>query len=150
MSRALRVRSQGAICEALDAVHVFYGGHVGIVGSVQQARRELHQAAAVDLVSNGRRAGFRSRGARAGALSTWNGRRPASSWAALGGFFAFIGFLTFFAALVDGKASTVVVLSALYPLVTIPISIAFLHERLTGRQDVGIVLALIASATTRD
>ena len=68
------------------------------------------------------------------------------SWAALGGFFAFIGFLTFFAALEKGSAATVVTLSALYPLVTILISIAFLHERLTTRQGVGITLALIASA----
>lgn len=68
------------------------------------------------------------------------------SWAALGGFFAFVGFLTFFAALEKGSASTVVTLSALYPLVTILISIAFLHERLTTRQGVGIALALVASA----
>ena len=67
------------------------------------------------------------------------------TWAALGGFFAFIGFLTFFAALEQGKASTVVTLSALYPLVTIILSIAFLHEKLTPRQGIGIVLALIAS-----
>jgi transporter family protein len=71
---------------------------------------------------------------------------PGFTWAALGGFFAFIGFLTFFAALDQGKASTVVTLSALYPLVTILLSIAFLHERLTTRQGVGIVFALIASA----
>jgi bacterial/archaeal transporter family protein len=68
------------------------------------------------------------------------------SWAALGGFFAFIGFLTFFAALDKGETSTVVTLSALYPVVTILISIAFLHEKLTHRQGIGIVLALIASA----
>ena len=67
-------------------------------------------------------------------------------WAALGGFFAFVGFLTFFAALDQGKASTVVTLSALYPLVTIVLSVAFLHERLTMRQGIGIVLALVASA----
>lgn len=67
------------------------------------------------------------------------------SWAALGGFLAFVGFLTFFAALDQGKASTVVTLSALYPLVTILVSIAFLHERLTTRQGIGIVVALIAS-----
>jgi bacterial/archaeal transporter family protein len=67
------------------------------------------------------------------------------SWAAVGGFLAFVGFLTFFAALEQGKASTVVTLSALYPLVTILLSIAFLHEKLTMRQGVGIVLALIAS-----
>ena len=41
------------------------------------------------------------------------------TWAALGGFFAFVGFLTFFAGLEHGKTSTVVTLSALYPLVTI-------------------------------
>lgn len=71
---------------------------------------------------------------------------PGFSWAALGGFFAFVGFLTFFAALDQGKASTVVTLSALYPLVTILLSITFLHERLTARQGIGIVFALIASA----
>ena len=37
-------------------------------------------------------------------------------------------------------------MSALYPLVTILVSIAFLHEKLTGRQSIGIVLALVASA----
>jgi len=68
------------------------------------------------------------------------------TWAALGGFFAFVGFLTFFAALDLGKTSTVVTLSALYPLVTILLSIAFLHEKLSLRQGAGIVLALIASA----
>jgi transporter family protein len=66
-------------------------------------------------------------------------------WAALGGFLAFAGFLTFFAALDQGKASTVVTLSALYPLVTILMSIGFLHEKLSMRQGIGIVAALIAS-----
>ena len=70
---------------------------------------------------------------------------PGFSWAASGGFLAFVGFLTFFAALDQGKASTVVTLSALYPLVTILLSIAFLHEKLTPRQGAGIVFALIAS-----
>lgn len=73
----------------------------------------------------------------------WN--LPGFSWAAIGGFFSFVGFLTFFVALEQGKASTVVTLSALYPVVTILLSIAFLHERLTARQGVGIVLALVAS-----
>lgn len=68
------------------------------------------------------------------------------TWAAFGGFFAFVGFLTFFAALEKGSASTVVTLSALYPVVTILISITLLHEKLTTKQGVGIVLALIASA----
>ncbi len=72
----------------------------------------------------------------------WNA--PGFVWSALGGFFAFIGFLTFFASLTSGKTSTVVVVSALYPLVTIALSIAFLHERLTARQGVGMIFALIA------
>ena len=67
------------------------------------------------------------------------------SWSFAAGFFTFIGFLTFFAALDHGKASTVVTLSALYPVVTILLSIAFLHEKLTMRQVAGIVFALIAS-----
>ena len=70
---------------------------------------------------------------------------PGFSWAALGGFFAFVGFLTFFAALDTGKASTVVTLSALYPLVTILLSVSFLHESLTTRQGIGIAVALVAS-----
>ena len=70
---------------------------------------------------------------------------PGFGWAAAGGFFAFVGFLTFFAALEQGKASTVIALSALYPLVTILLSLAFLHEKLTGRQAIGIAFALIAS-----
>lgn len=68
------------------------------------------------------------------------------SWAAIGGFLAFVGFLTFFAALEQGKASTVVTLSALYPLVTILLSVVFLREKLTTRQGIGIALAMIASA----
>jgi transporter family protein len=75
---------------------------------------------------------------------TWS--VPGFTWAFLGGFFTFVGFLTFFAALDhQGKASTVVTLSALYPLVTIVLSIAFLHERLTLRQTMGIVFAVVAS-----
>ncbi len=67
------------------------------------------------------------------------------SWSFAAGFFTFIGFLTFFAALEQGKASTVVTMSALYPVVTILLSIVFLHEKLTLRQSAGIVLALVAS-----
>jgi bacterial/archaeal transporter family protein len=70
---------------------------------------------------------------------------PGFSWAAVGGFCAFVGFLTFFAALEEGKASTVITLSALYPLVTIILSILFLHEKLSLRQTIGIAFALVAS-----
>lgn len=70
---------------------------------------------------------------------------PGFGWSFAAGFFTFIGFLTFFAALEQGKASTVVTLSALYPVVTIVLSILFLHEKLTMRQVSGIVFALVAS-----
>jgi bacterial/archaeal transporter family protein len=70
---------------------------------------------------------------------------PGFSWSFGAGFFTFIGFLTFFAALEQGKASTVVTLSALYPVVTILLSIAFLQEKLTIRQLTGIGFALVAS-----
>jgi bacterial/archaeal transporter family protein len=75
---------------------------------------------------------------------------PGFSWSFAAGFFTFIGFLTFFAALEQGKASTVVTLSALYPVVTILLSIAFLHEKLTMRQVAGIVFALVASVLLAD
>ena len=73
----------------------------------------------------------------------WSG--PGFGWAFAGGFAAFVGFLTFFAGLEKGSASTVVTLSALYPLITILLSISFLHEKLTPTQGLGIVFALVAS-----
>ena len=66
------------------------------------------------------------------------------AWSALGGFFACLGFLAFFTALEQGPTSSVVSLSAIYPLVTVVLSIVFLHEKLSTRQSVGIILALVA------
>ena len=74
---------------------------------------------------------------------TWS--KPGFGWAFLAGFFAFAGFLTYFAALQKGPVSVVVVVTSLYPLVTILLSLAFLHERLNLRQGVGIVLAIVAA-----
>jgi transporter family protein len=74
---------------------------------------------------------------------TWS--RPGFGWAFLAGFFAFAGFLTYFSALQKGPTSVVVVVSALYPLVTILLSVALLHERLNARQGVGIALAVVAA-----
>lgn len=73
----------------------------------------------------------------------WNA--PGFSWAFVAGFSAFIGFLTYLAALEKGSTSVVVVVSALYPLVTILLSVIFLHERLNLRQGVGILLAIVAA-----
>lgn len=71
---------------------------------------------------------------------------PGFTWSFFAGFFTFIGFLTFFAALEQGKASTIVTLSALYPVVTILLSVIFLHEKISLKEGVGIVFALIACA----
>ena len=71
---------------------------------------------------------------------------PGFTWSFLAGFFTFIGFLTFFAALENGKASTIVTLSALYPVVTILLSVIFLHEKISIKEGAGIVFALIACA----
>ncbi|WP_187148866.1 EamA family transporter [Candidatus Korobacter versatilis] len=72
--------------------------------------------------------------------------RPGFTWSFLAGFFTFVGFLTFFAALENGKASTVVTLSALYPVVTILLSVIFLHEKVSLKEGLGIVFALVACA----
>lgn len=45
-----------------------------------------------------------------------------------------------------GKAAIVTPLAGLYSLVTIPLAVAFLGERVSGREGLGIVLALMAAA----
>jgi transporter family protein len=65
-------------------------------------------------------------------------------WSFAAGFLNFVGFLFFFAAVEKGKVSTIISLSSLYPVVTIALSIAFLHEKITPREGLGIVLALTA------
>jgi transporter family protein len=65
--------------------------------------------------------------------------------AALGGTLNGLGALTSFAALEKGgKASVVIPIINLYPLVTICGAWLFLGERLTGKQLAGIVFALAA------
>ncbi|MHC5080458.1 MAG: EamA family transporter [Planctomycetota bacterium] len=46
--------------------------------------------------------------------------------------------------MVKGKASVVVPLTALYPVVTLVLVFVFLREPLTAKQGVGIALALAA------
>ncbi len=65
-------------------------------------------------------------------------------WSFAAGFVNFVGFLFFFAAIEKGKVSTIIALSSLYPVVTILLSILFLHEKITVREGTGIVLALAA------
>ena len=65
-------------------------------------------------------------------------------WSFAAGFVNFIGFLAFFAAVQKGKVSTVISLSSLYPVITIALSILFLHEKITRREGLGIAFALLA------
>ena len=67
-------------------------------------------------------------------------------WFAIaGGTLNGLGALTSFTALESGgKASVVISLVSLYPLLTVGIAITLMHEKLTAAQGVGIVLAIIA------
>jgi drug/metabolite transporter (DMT)-like permease len=72
---------------------------------------------------------------------------PATKWAlaAVMGFLLALGNLTVLLAFASGgKASIIAPLAGLYPLVSIPIAIFWLEERIGWRESVGIVMALAA------
>ena|ERR1044071_2705172 len=46
----------------------------------------------------------------------------------------------------EGKASVIMPLAGLYPVVSIPAAIIFLHERIGWREALGIILALVSAA----
>ena len=73
--------------------------------------------------------------------------RPLIFWLAVaGGTLNGLGALTSFTALESGgKASIVISLISLYPLVTVALAVTVMHERLTIMQAFGIVLAIIAA-----
>jgi transporter family protein len=73
--------------------------------------------------------------------------RPLIFWAAVaGGTLNGLGALTSFTALESGgKASVVISLISLYPLVTVAFAVMVLHERLTVTQAVGVGLAIVAA-----
>lgn len=73
--------------------------------------------------------------------------RPLIFWLAVaGGALNGLGALTSFTALESGgKASIVISLISLYPLVTVALAVAFLHEKLTATQGLGIALAIVAA-----
>ncbi len=62
----------------------------------------------------------------------------------LAGICSSLGGLLFLQALDKGEASVVVTFTALYPVVTFILSIVLLHESITLKQGVGIVLALFS------
>ncbi len=67
-------------------------------------------------------------------------------FAGLTGALGLLGSLAFLAALRSGvgKGSIIVLITALYPLIVIFLSVFFLKESFTPRQIAGIVLALVA------
>lgn len=62
----------------------------------------------------------------------------------LAGFFGAAGALFLYAALKEGKASIVVTMTALYPLVTILLSFLILREEITIKQTLGMLFAILA------
>jgi transporter family protein len=71
--------------------------------------------------------------------------QPAGLAAALGaGICMAFGLLYFFKALASGAAGAVVPLTALYPMITVVLGWALLHEDFTLRRLAGVVLALAA------
>ncbi|MGA8151871.1 MAG: EamA family transporter [Terriglobales bacterium] len=73
--------------------------------------------------------------------------RPFIFWLAVaGGALNGLGALTSFTALESGgKASIVISLISLYPLLTVAFAVTVLHERLTTAQGLGVGLAIIAA-----
>lgn len=76
----------------------------------------------------------------------WHVRALILWLAIIGGTLNGLGALTSFLALeAGGRASIVIPLVSLYPLLTVAIAVVFLHERLALAQVVGIVLAIVAA-----
>lgn len=76
-------------------------------------------------------------------------RPPVWSWSGLSigaaaGLLGTAGLVMFYLALERGKASVVVPLIGVYPIVTAILSVLFLGERLSGTQVAGVGLAVLA------
>jgi len=65
--------------------------------------------------------------------------------AIISGFFGGLGAIFFYAALKNGDSSRVVVITALYPMVTVILSYFILHERLSIYKILGVCCALAAT-----
>ncbi|MGB9827728.1 MAG: EamA family transporter [Thermosphaera sp.] len=61
----------------------------------------------------------------------------------IAGFFGTLGYLFMVKALEQGKASIVITITAVYPVITLALSILILHENLSLTQFIGIILAVI-------
>jgi bacterial/archaeal transporter family protein len=85
-------------------------------------------------------ASFGSLGAPGG-----EGRKAGIRWAFLTGILAGAGNMAFFHALaIGGRASIVIPVTALFPIVTVILATTFLRERMGTAQKIGLVLALVA------
>jgi transporter family protein len=83
--------------------------------------------------------------ARSPRLNTHTQRGVGIAWAFLTGILGGTGNIAFFHALVvGGKASIVVPVTALFPLVTVILAVILLRERLGRAQKLGLLLALVA------
>ncbi len=65
-------------------------------------------------------------------------------FAVLAGVCSSLGGLLFLQAMSRGEAAIVVTFTALYPVVTFVLSLILLHETITLKQGIGIVLALLS------
>ncbi len=72
----------------------------------------------------------------------WEWSNPHYYLALLAGLVGGLGTLFFFMALTRGEASRVVVISALYPVITVLLSVLLLGELVTLKKIAGILLAL--------
>lgn len=76
----------------------------------------------------------------------WHLTGKIAAAAVVGGTLNGLGALTSFTALESGgKASVVISLIALYPLVTVAIAVTILHEHITAAQAGGVALAIVAA-----
>lgn len=71
----------------------------------------------------------------------WN--CPNYYYAILGGIAGSIGGVFFYQAISKGEISRIVVITAMYPIITVLLSLVILHERLTPYKIAGICFALI-------
>jgi len=68
------------------------------------------------------------------------------SLALLTGFLGVCGLVCFFQAVTRYRMSVVIMITALYPIVTLALSVLILREKITGLQWLGILFAVIAIA----
>jgi uncharacterized membrane protein len=73
-----------------------------------------------------------------------NFQARAGLWAATAGLLDVFGSVAFVRASELGRLDTVVVLSSLYPAVTVLLAIVVLRERITPWKAVGVCLAIVA------